>query len=311
MVVSLMTVAGGAEVEAPVPAGAGVTVVAALVEVEEALTVLEVRAIVDELDVTEEDEEVATEVLEVTGGTVVTELEVEVDVEAVAVACEALERMLEASSGVRVVVTVATVAKTDGRTVTVTVAGAEVVIVVVAAVEVAVSVLLPVLVASPPAGSVEFPASPRTPPVAPLASMTEAALASLVQARRTPSSRMEGMAKQLSFREHLPRTVSHLLSTHTEIESPMQAESPVVQASALLTVLKRALSLWASWPFFKRVSSSRVEPTGAAETRVVEIAEKARKRVPRYCILDWKIANVICNRLDMDEAAKSSPGSRY
>lgn len=78
VVVSLMTVDGGAVVEAPVPAGAGVTVVAALVEVEEALTVLEVRAIVEEVDAAEEDEEVTAVVLEVT--------EVEVDVEAVAVA---------------------------------------------------------------------------------------------------------------------------------------------------------------------------------------------------------------------------------
>lgn len=83
-----------------------------------------------------------------------------------------------------------------------------------------------------------------------------------------------------------------------------------MQASVLLMLWKSVLSLWASWPFFKRVSLSRVEPTGAAETRVVEIAEKARKRVLRYCILEWKIANVICNRLDVNEAAKSSPGSR-
>lgn len=79
----------------------------------------------------------------------------------------------------------------------------------------------------------------------------------------------------------------------------------------LLIVLKAALSFWASWPFFKRVSLSRVEPIGAAETKVVEIAEKARKRVLRYCILGWKMVNVMCNRSDINEAAKSSPGSRY
>jgi hypothetical protein len=228
-----MTVDGGTVVEAPVPAGAGATVVAAPVAVEEALTVLEERTIVDEVDASEEDEEV-TEVLEVTGATLVTELEVE----AVPVACEALERMLVASSGVRVVVTVAAVAKTDGSTVTVTVTGPVAVMVVVVAVEVAVSVLVPVLVAvpvvSPPAGSVEFPPSPRIPPVAPLASMTERALASVVQARRTPSSRMEGIAKQLSDREHLPRTVSHLLPTQRAIASSMQAESPAMSASRQL-----------------------------------------------------------------------------
>lgn len=120
----------------------------------------------------------------------------------------------------RVVVTVATVEKADGVTVTVTVAGAVAVIVVVAAEEVAVEVL------SPPAGSVEFPPSPEIPPVTPVASKTLRAFASDVQARRTPSSRMEGMAKQLSLWEHWPRAVSHLLSMQRAIELPMQAESP-------------------------------------------------------------------------------------
>lgn len=64
------------------------------------------------------------------------------------------------------------------------------------------------------------------------------------------------------------------------MDAPMQEESPSVQASVALIVLKRAFSFWASWPFARRAFSSS---TGAAE--IAEIVERARRMVLRYCIM--------------------------
>jgi len=103
-----------------------------------------------------------------------------------------LDRTLVASPGVRVVVKVASVMVAEGKTVTVTVD-------VTAVPEVDWDVV-----------DVPFVSVPKMPPVAPLAAMIDAALASLVQVNNTPPALIDGMAKQFCVFAQRPWDVSQV-----------------------------------------------------------------------------------------------------
>jgi len=136
-----------------------------------------------------------------------------------------LDRRLVASPGVRVVVKVASVMVAEGKRVTVTVG-------VTAvpdwdAVEVGAEHPAPVGRDDAPVmgiGSllllqvVPFVSVPKTPPVAPVAAMTDAALASLVQVNNTPPALTDGMAKQLCVFAHWPWAVSQVPLAQVEME---------------------------------------------------------------------------------------------
>jgi hypothetical protein len=111
-----------------------------------------------------------------------------------------LDRILVASPGVRVVVKVASVMVAEGKTVTVTVD-----------------------VPAVPEGDwdavdVPFVSVPNMPPVAPVAAMTDAALASLVQVNNSPSALTDGMAKQFCVIAQRPLDVSQVPLAQVEIE---------------------------------------------------------------------------------------------
>jgi hypothetical protein len=111
-----------------------------------------------------------------------------------------LDRILVASPGVRVVVKVASVMVAEGKTVTVTVD-----------------------VPAVPEGDwdavdVPFVSVPNMPPVAAVAAMTDAALASLVQVNNSPSALTDGMAKQFCVIAQRPLDVSQVPLAQVEIE---------------------------------------------------------------------------------------------
>ena len=140
-----------------------------------------------------------------------------------------LDRTLVASPGVRVVVKVASVMVAEGRIVTVTVDFPAV-----------------------PEGSwdpvdVPFVSVPKMPPVAPVAAMTDAALASLVQVNNyssngrqwlfnffsvtkltTPSALTDGMAKQFCVFAQRPLDVSQVPLAQVAREFSTQATSPAI-----------------------------------------------------------------------------------
>jgi len=110
-----------------------------------------------------------------------------------------LDRTLVASPGVRVVVKVASVMVAEGKTVTVTVDA-------------------PAVPEADWDVVVLFVSVPKMPPVAPLAAMTDAALASLVQVNNTPSALTDGMAKQFCVFAQRPLDVSQVPLAQVEME---------------------------------------------------------------------------------------------
>lgn len=103
-----------------------------------------------------------------------------------------LDRILVASPGVSVVVTVASVMVAEGKSVTVTVG-------------------VPAVPEEDwDAVDVPFVSVPKMPPVAPVAAMTDAALASLVQVNNTPPALTDGMAKQFCVFAQRPLDVSQV-----------------------------------------------------------------------------------------------------
>jgi len=129
-----------------------------------------------------------------------------------------LDRRLVASPGVRVVVKVASVMVAEGKRVTVTVGAPAVPVDVV---EVEVEHPAPVERDDVPLlllQVVPFVSVPKMPPVAPVAAMTDAALASLVQVNNTPPALTDGMAKQFCVFAQRPLDVSQVPLAQVEME---------------------------------------------------------------------------------------------
>lgn len=92
-----------------------------------------------------------------------------------------------------------------------------------------------------------LPASGVTPPFAPLAAITERAVASLEQDRMVPASRTDGRAKHCCpFGQ---ATVVHFPFVHVAVSLLMHATCPVVQADFVVKVPNSALRICASCPF--------------------------------------------------------------
>jgi hypothetical protein len=170
-----------------------------------------------------------------------------------------LDRILVASSGVRVVVKVVSVMVAEGKRVTVTV---------------------DVPAVPEDAVVVPFVSVPKMPPVAPVAAMTDAALASLVQVNNTPPALTDGMAKQFCVFAQRPLDVSQVPLAQVEMEFSTQATSPALQGSVAVRFWNMLLSFWASWPFCKRVAASSA--AGAERTSVV--TRLAKMNDIEYCI---------------------------
>lgn len=86
-----------------------------------------------------------------------------------------------------------------------------------------------------------------TSPVAPVAWTRARAVFFVVHKTSTPSSVVEGRAKQES---DLPQAVSCQVElAQVAIESLMQASSPLLQASEAFRDANSAFNVWASWPF--------------------------------------------------------------
>jgi len=92
-----------------------------------------------------------------------------------------------------------------------------------------------------------LPASGVTPPFAPLAAITERAVASLEQDRMVPASRTDGRAKHCSpFGQ---ATVVHFPFVHVAVSLLTHATCPVVQADFVVKVPNSAFRICASCPF--------------------------------------------------------------
>jgi hypothetical protein len=200
-----------------------------------------------------------------------------------------LDRRLVASSGVRVVVKVASVMVAEGKRVMVTADDPVVPEGNWDAVEVGTEQPAPVERDDVPemgVGSllllhvVAFVSVPKMPPVAPVAAITDAALASLVQVNNTPSALTDGMAKQFCEFAQRPLDVSQVPLTQVAMEFSTQAASPALQGSVAVRFWNMLLSLWASWPFCKRAAASSA--AGAERTSVV--TKLAKTKEIKYCI---------------------------
>jgi len=197
-----------------------------------------------------------------------------------------LDRILVASSGVRVVVKVGSVMVAEGKRVMVTPAVPEGNW---DAVEVGSEHPAPVERDDVPVMGiglllllqvVPFVSVPKMPPVAPVAAMTDAALASLVQVNNTPAALTDGMAKQFCVFAQPPLEVSQVPLVQVAMEFSTQATSPALQGSVAVRLWNMLLSFWASWPFCKRVAASSA--AGAERTSVVT---KLAKTIDiEYCI---------------------------